>query len=478
MTFSIPAFALFALAGAIVLRLTPRRAFFTVANILSVLFVWLFFGAYALAILALVVAVGFLLIQLGERFGRYAIIPNLVFVVATFLIVKRYPFVPQVDVLAKIGAAVGVSYIVFRLIHLIVDSAERSVEPVRFQRFASFNLFFLTLLSGPIMRYPDLDTWWSERDFEMKDVLRITWGLFKIVIISPPILQLNELLVAKAAVLSGAGPLGTSALLSFNAETVTAAALWFVYLYFNFGGYMDIVTGAGRIAGIVLPENFNRPFRANSFLQFWNRWHMTLSFWFRTYIFSPLFKTLYKAAPQAGTISAQVSLFATFLLVGAWHGTTWSFVVCGVILACGAVVNDAYQHAMNARFGKKKMREVNGRFFYQCLCFGLTFAFLSVAFIPFWMPEKDYFTFVRLFSGATGVLTFAGLWLAAIVVIAVIRVGEEFLVAASRRPHAWLRGRFSEQNLQAALVAVCVNAVVFTELLNVGQVQSFVYQTY
>jgi alginate O-acetyltransferase complex protein AlgI len=484
MTFSIPAFVVFALVGAVVLRLTPRPAFFVVANIFSVLFVWLFFGAHALAILALILAVGFGLIRLCERFGRVTIVPSLIFVVAAFLVVKRYPFVPQVDVLARIGAVVGVSYIVFRLVHLIIDAAERSIEPVEFQKFVSFNLFFMTLLSGPIMRFQDLGTWWSEKTVEMKDLLRVTWGFFKIVVISTPILQLNEFFIARAASLlggsdsaSGGAPGGTS-LLEFNADSVAAAALWFVYLYFNFSGYMDVVIGAGRIAGIQIPENFNQPFRANSFLQFWNRWHMTLSFWFRTYIFSPLFKTLYKAAPQVGARSAQASLFATFLLVGAWHGTTWSFVICGVILGCGAVVNDAYQHAMNSRLGKKRMREINARFAYQCLCFGLTFAFLSVAFIPFWMPEREYFTFVRFFAGGAGLLTFVGLWVISTVLMALIRAGEDLLVAASQRSPEFLRIRISEQNLQAVALACAANAIVLVELLNVGQVRTFVYQTY
>lgn len=479
MSFTIPLFVGFGLIAALMLRhLRSRTAFLVAANLLNLGFILLFFGTFALAILIGIALFGLAVIRLGQRYGTRVIAPGLALVVTLFVVIKQYPFVPRIEFLSEMGAVVGVSYIVFRLVHMIVDTSEKSIEKVGTLEYLNFILSFFTLLSGPIARFQDMQNWRAVEDVTIRDLLRVGWGLLKVAVISPPILALHEGLLAKATATAAAGSLDASGLIVVNGATIFAGAAWFVFLYFNFGGYMDIVIGLGRVAGVALPENFNRPFRANSFLQFWNRWHMTLSFWFRTYVFSPLFKWLYHRHPPSRAIQTHVSLFMTFLLVGAWHGTTWSFVICGLILAIGAVVNEIYPKLVTRLIGKPRLKTLNGNFFYQCLCFGLTFAFLSVAFLPFWMPEKQYFSFLGYYASLAGALVFLLLWGVAVAYIAVFRLAEGVAVPLTVRLIAAADRVLTPDRVRLALLAITVNIIILVGLLNYGQVQSFVYQTY
>ncbi|MDH7975770.1 MBOAT family O-acyltransferase [Sphingomonas sp. AR_OL41] len=475
MTFTIPLFVGFGLIAALVLRQMPTRAAFLVAaNLINLGFVWLFFGPFALAILLGIAALGLTLVRLGEVYGPRAIGPSLALIVILFVVIKQYPFVPRLDSLTSMGAVAGVSYIVFRLIHLVIDAAEKAAPRINSIEFLNFNLSFLTLLSGPITRHQDMEDWRAVETVRMHDLLRVAWGLLKVAALSPPIFALHQLLLDKGAAVSAAGKSDTSTLLQIDGGTLFAGAAWFVYLYFNFSGYMDIVIGLGRIAGVELPENFNRPFRANSFLQFWNRWHMTLSFWFRTYVFSPMFKMLYHRIPGWRAWHSHISLFLTFLLVGAWHGTTWSFPVCGLILGIGAVVNESYPKMMSHLIGKQPLKKINGHFAYQCVCFGLTFAFFSFAFIPFWMPEHSYFSFLHHFAHPAGPVVFIALWAGAMIYICAFRLAESVIVPVTQR----LIDGVGAERVHAALLPVVANAILLAALLNYGQVQTFVYQTY
>ena len=394
------------------------------------------------------------------------------------MVIKQYPFIPKVDFLTEMGAVVGVSYIVFRLVHLVIDASEKSIARVGVLEFFNFNLSFLTLLSGPIARYQDMTEWRAVQTVKMSDLLRVGWGLFKVSVISPPINALHQLLLAEASSEMAGEDRARVDEHQVLYPRRAAGAAWFVYLYFNFSGYMDIVIGLGRIAGVKLPENFNRPFRANSFLQFWNRWHMTLSFWFRTYVFSPLFKALYHRAPASRAWHTHLSLFLTFLLVGAWHGTTWAFIVCGLILAIGAVVNESWPKLLTRWIGKDRLKRLNKAFVYQCLCFGLTFAFLSVAFIPFWMPDRQYFPFLGYFAHPAGLAAFLALWGVGTGYIAVFRLAEGVAAPLTGRVVTAIGRVITPERTQAILLAVALNIILLVTLLNYGQVQTFVYQTF
>ena len=191
-----------------------------------------------------------------------------------------------------------------------------------------------------------------------------------------------------------------------------------------------------------------------------------------------MFKALYHRAPRSRAYHTHLSLFLTFLLVGAWHGTTWAFVVCGFILAIGAVVNESWPKVLTRVIGKERLKRLNKAFVYQCLCFGLTFAFLSLAFIPFWMPDLQYFSLLPLFAHPAGIAAFVALWAVATGYIAVLRIGEGVVAPLTQRLVDAVGRVITPARTQVILLAIVINIIVLAALLNVGLVQAGVYQTY
>jgi D-alanyl-lipoteichoic acid acyltransferase DltB (MBOAT superfamily) len=172
-------------------------------------------------------------------------------------------------------------------------------------------------------------------------------------------------------------------------EYSAVASLYTVYLYFNFSGYMDIVIGAGALLGQSLPENFDKPFLARSFLEFWQRWHMTLSQWFKFYLFNPLLMLLMSAfpAPALTAYLGVVAFFITFLIMGVWHGTTAVFVIYGLLMGAGASINKVWQIVCADRLGKKRYRALTENVAYVYAARGLTVAYFVLALTCCWIPE-------------------------------------------------------------------------------------------
>jgi D-alanyl-lipoteichoic acid acyltransferase DltB (MBOAT superfamily) len=187
--------------------------------------------------------------------------------------------------------------------------------------------------------------------------------------------------------------------------SLTAAA-YTAYLYFNFSGYMDIVIGIGVLLGQALPENFDRPFSARSFLEFWQRWHMTLSNWFKLYLFNPFLMFLMARipAPALTAYLGVVAFFVTFLVMGVWHGTTRVFVIYGLLMGAGASVNKLWQIFCTDRLGKKRYKALGQTTAYSYAARGLTFAYFTVALTCLWLPELPQFLAVVSRLGVTGVI--------------------------------------------------------------------------
>ena len=158
------------------------------------------------------------------------------------------------------------------------------------------------------------------------------------------------------------------------------------YLYCNFSGYTDIVIGLARFYRLELPENFNRPFSATSFLEFWSRWHMTLSGWLKTYVYNPLVLALMARFPSAAAAPwlAVAGFFVTFFLIGLWHGQTSEFVVYGVVLGLGVSVNKLYQLEMARYLGRKRYRALTEVLLYRTAARGLTFTWFTFSLVFFW----------------------------------------------------------------------------------------------
>lgn len=218
-------------------------------------------------------------------------------------------------------AWVGFSYVAFRLMAVLLDYRQGRLLAFTLPEFVTYTLFFPALTAGPIdhaSRF--IEELRQNKPLDAATVVvgggRVAVGLFKKFVIADSLARISL----------------TPALITL---TDSRAGLWLwvyvysFYIFFDFSGYSDIAIGLGRLYGITLPENFDRPYLQRNLQQFWQRWHMTLSGWFRTYYFLPLSRwCIRRRWPTYLTLF--VALLSTFLLIGLWHGLTVNFALWGL----------------------------------------------------------------------------------------------------------------------------------------------------
>ena len=212
---------------------------------------------------------------------------------------------------------IGISFFTFHIMSYLIDVYRGVAEPQRSP--AAFTLYIMNfpqLIAGPIIRYRPIAPQLGDRPVAPSDVdagiTRFATGLAK------------KLLVAN--------PIGSVAdfLFSTPAADLPIWAVWLVVIcfalqiYFDFSGYSDMAIGMARMFGFRFPENFNYPYAASSIQDFWRRWHISLSAWFRDYVYVPL------GGSHHGTWVTVRNLWIVFLLCGAWHGASWNFIAWGM----------------------------------------------------------------------------------------------------------------------------------------------------
>jgi alginate O-acetyltransferase complex protein AlgI len=213
---------------------------------------------------------------------------------------------------------IGISFFTFHGISYVVDVTRESAPPMRrLSDFAQYMAFFPQLIAGPIVRYHQIDDQIRHpppRSQRLEDLAegfpRFALGLCKKVLVADQ--------VAPIADAAFADPSG----LTFTGAWIGALAFT-VQIYFDFSGYSDMAIGLARMFGFQFPENFDRPYSAVSMTDFWRRWHITLSRWFRDYVYIPL------GGSRVSQRTTVRNLMIIFLLVGAWHGAAWTFVLWG-----------------------------------------------------------------------------------------------------------------------------------------------------
>lgn len=214
---------------------------------------------------------------------------------------------------------VGISFYTFQALGYIIDVYRGEVEAERsFAKYALFVSFFPQLVAGPIERSRSLlgqireadkiELWNAERI--TKGAILMVWGFFLKMVIS------DRAAILVDAVWDNYAAFGKGAL-------ILASFCFTLQIYCDFGGYSLIAIGAARMLGFSLMENFNTPYLATGIKDFWARWHISLSTWFRDYLYIPL------GGSRKGQLRKYVNLMVTFLLSGLWHGADWSFVLWG-----------------------------------------------------------------------------------------------------------------------------------------------------
>jgi D-alanyl-lipoteichoic acid acyltransferase DltB (MBOAT superfamily) len=263
--------------------------------------------------------------------------------VALFVVLRRYE--PLDRWLDHPVAVIGLSYMLFRVLHLVVEaplSGRLALTPARYLAYVGA---FWTLLAGPIQRYDQFCEGLAGVTRPQPAELlagghRAVNGLLKAFLIAPVLLDASKLdLLAQP----GAG--WSDAALVFYGYPA--------YLYLNFSGYTDVVIGLAALCGMRLPENFDRPFLSRNVQEFWGRWHMSFGVWIRSYVFTPLCKALLNKSHgrHADPLTA-LALMVTFVVVGLWHGTTAGFVLFGLAHGAAIVLGAVWSGLLKAKLGK------------------------------------------------------------------------------------------------------------------------------
>jgi len=215
----------------------------------------------------------------------------------------------------SLALPIGISFFTFHHLSYVIDVHRGVRTPMRNPlTFATYIAMFPQLIAGPIVRYHEIvDQLRIQEHRRIADFVdgfpRFAWGLFKKVVIADSL-----------------APIADAAFATSDPSTPTAwmgAIAYAGQIYFDFSGYSDMAIGLGLMFGLRLPENFDRPYSAVSITDFWRRWHMSLSRWFRDYLYIPL------GGNRGGTVSTYRNLVIVFMATGIWHGAAWTFVVWG-----------------------------------------------------------------------------------------------------------------------------------------------------
>jgi D-alanyl-lipoteichoic acid acyltransferase DltB (MBOAT superfamily) len=271
----------------------------------------------------------------------------------------------------------GFSYVAFRIIHTIRDRQSGRLPAVSLAEYVVYIVFFPTIVAGPIDRLErfvgDLRRSYQRvaQDWGMAGQ-RIVIGLFKKFVIADSL-----------------------ALFALNATNATQVEDWAwawillyafsLQIYFDFSGYTDIAIGLGYLLGFKLPENFNSPYLKPNITQFWNTWHMSLTQWFRAYYFNPLTRSLRTLKkPLSIGLIVFITQISTMVLIGLWHGATWSFIFWGIWHGLGLFAHNRWSEWTKGYFSTLSSR------LRTLLAVGgtvVTFNFVALGWVFFVLPE-------------------------------------------------------------------------------------------
>jgi len=256
----------------------------------------------------------------------------------------------------EVALPIGISFYTFQTLSYQIDLYRRDVPVQRSLRdFSLFVSLFPQLIAGPIVRYKKIHKQLTERQESVErffsGIGRFSCGLGKKVLIA-----------------DGLAPL-VDQVFSTPPQDLSTGVIWlgifafFLQIYFDFSGYSDMAIGLGRMFGFELPENFRHPYAARSITAFWQRWHITLTMWFRDYLYRPL------SATGQSKFRASLNVYIVFLLCGLWHGANWTFIVFGLYFGTLLVI----EHHFWARWGRFLPRLIQHFYMILAVLIGMIF---------------------------------------------------------------------------------------------------------
>jgi len=315
--------------------------------------------------------------------------------------------------LPNILLPIGVSFITFQKIAFLVDAYRGQVKQFSVRNFSLFVTFFPQLIAGPIVHHAEIIPQFSKKrdPTTRSEDLAIGWsifclGLFKKVVVADTCAGYAD---------AGYGLLHSGSSLDL-ATAWTAVLAYSFQLYYDFSGYSDMAVGLARMFGIQFPANFNSPYKSTGIIEFWRRWHISLSRFLRDYLYFPLGGNRY------GSIRRYINVMIVMVLGGLWHGANWVFPVWGAIHGFLLIINHAWRNLRLSQTSIFNTRMVRRSFV------GFTFLTVTLAWIPFrsntlhgaWQMLNSLFAIPLDLSSARALLIqfydlrFAVVWLAVV----------------------------------------------------------------
>ena len=287
----------------------------------------------------------------------------------------------------KLLMPIGISFYTFQTIGYIIDVYKGKIKAVsHFGKYATFISFFPQITSGPIARanglIPQLE---SEHSFDYEKITYglklMAWGFFKKLIIADTLAKYVDLVYDN--------------ILDFQGFSLILATFFFsIQIYCDFSGYTDIAIGVAKLFGIDLMTNFKSPYFSTSIKEFWSRWHISLSTWFRDYVYIPL------GGSRAGKFRHNINLVITFLVSGLWHGANWTYIVWGGIHGVAQVIE--------TNLLKADKNKANTNIIFRLGSMTLVFLFCSIAWVFFRASNINdaIYLFSNMFENLISPLTY------------------------------------------------------------------------
>ncbi len=309
--------------------------------------------------------------------------------------------------LLKMALPVGLSFHTFQAMSYTIEVYRRNQQPERnFVVYALYVMFYPQLVAGPIERpqnvLPQLKEFRPYNWDNVKEGLaRMLWGFFKKVVIADRLAMVVDRTFGHTAE-------------SSSAALVIGALFYSFQIYCDFSGYSDIALGAAKVMNIRLMENFKQPYLSRGIQDFWTRWHISLSSWFRDYVYIPL------GGNRKGAARRKLNIFIVFLLSGLWHGANWTFVIWGIL------------HGLFVILLTRKVIRENRSVIYNCCSVAFTFLLVTLLWIFFRAPNLHAaWAYIVRICSLTGGSNYIGInvveFIFAIMVIVIMLLRERFV---------------------------------------------------
>lgn len=276
----------------------------------------------------------------------------------------------------EIVLPLGISFYTFTQIAYLVDTYQGKAKEADFIHYALFVTYFPHLIAGPVLHHKEMMPQFGNQNIYRRSysdiAIGITFfalGLFKKAVLADGVAHYANISFGAAA---------TGQALSFF-EAWGGALAYTFQLYFDFSGYSDMAIGLSRLFGIRLPFNFDSPYKAGNIIEFWRRWHMTLSRFLRDYLYFPL------GGNRKGPVRRYINLMITMLLGGLWHGAGWTFVIWGGLHGLYLTANHAWRNLRAYLGWREESSSLPGRLF----AWALTFVAVVFGWVFFRAPTLD-----------------------------------------------------------------------------------------